>query len=46
MSLSTGRNRSSQYGYDLTARVYRTDATGAAKGHYQVTVVDYNGIHG
>lgn len=34
----------SQYGYPLPARVYSADATGAAKGHYQVTVVDYNGI--
>jgi hypothetical protein len=34
----------SQYGYDLPARVYSADASGAAKGHYQVTVVDYNGI--
>jgi len=34
----------SQYGYTLPARVYSADATGAAKGHYQVTVVDYNGI--
>jgi hypothetical protein len=34
----------SQYGYDLPARVYTADATGAAKGRYQVTVVDYNGI--
>jgi hypothetical protein len=34
----------SQYGYDLPARVYTADATGAAKGHYTVTVVDYNGI--
>jgi len=34
----------SQYGYDLPARVYEADATGAAKGHYKVTVVDYSGI--
>ena len=34
----------SQYGYSLPARVYAADATGAAKGHYQVTVVDYSGI--
>src|SRR4051812_435413 len=34
----------SQYGYDLPARVYESDATGAAKGHYKVTVVDYSGI--
>src|SRR5262245_3622233 len=34
----------SQYGYDLPARIYEADAVGAAKGHYKVTVVDYNGI--
>jgi hypothetical protein len=34
----------SQYGYDLPSRVYSADASGAGKGHYQVTVVDYNGI--
>jgi len=34
----------SQYGYDLPARVYESDATGAAKGHYKLTVVDYSGI--
>ena len=34
----------SQYGYSLPARIYESDATGAAKGHYKVTVVDYNGV--
>src|SRR4051794_27226357 len=34
----------SQYGYDLPARVYTSQATGAAKGKYTVMVVDYSGI--
>jgi hypothetical protein len=34
----------SQYGYSLPTRIYESDASGAAKGHYKVTVVDYSGI--